>query len=65
MGNRQLSVLDMINVFGLYLNLLNYEENINQTDFNNNIKSIQEHLIEQDNKIDKIMAMLGGVDDER
>lgn len=65
MANKELSVLDMLNVFGLYLGILNYEENIGQTDFNNNIKDIQKHLSEQDNKIDKIIKILGGVEDER
>lgn len=61
MSNRNFDILDILSVFSIYLNVINYEENIRQSDFQHNIEDIHKHLQSQDEKIDSIIEILGGV----
>jgi hypothetical protein len=58
--------LDFIAVVGFLIGVVNYEENVDQTTIQDTVQKavnlINMHLEEQDNKIDKIIEMLGGVE---
>lgn len=67
----QLSFLDLINVASFCIGLMNLDENLTQGDkqdlmqrFNDQteivLKEIHQHLQEQDQKIDLILARIGG-----
>ena len=62
----QYSILDFIAVVGFLIGVVNYEENVDQTTMQDTVQKavnlINMHLEEQDNKIDKIIEMLGGVE---
>ena len=58
--------MDFIAVVGFLIGVVNYEENVYQTTMKDTVQKavnlINMHLEEQDNKIDKIIEMLGGVE---
>ena len=58
--------MDFIAVVGFLIGVVNYEENVDQTTMQDTVQKavnlINIHLEEQDNKIDKIIEMLGGVE---
>lgn len=58
--------MDFIAVVGFLIGVVNYEENVDQTTMQDTVQKavnlINMHLEEQDNKIDKIIEMLGGVE---
>lgn len=61
--NRWLSVLDAIAITSFVIGLANYEENVDQSaldeTISNAVSNIHKHLKAQDEKIDKILAILG------
>ena len=70
-NRNQLSFLDLINVASFCIGLMNLDENLTQGDkqdlmqrFNDQteivLKEIHQHLQEQDQKIDLILARIGG-----
>lgn len=60
---RQFDVIDALAIVGFLIGYKNYEENVDQTTMQNTVKmavsSIQEHLEEQDAKINRILRILG------
>ena len=66
--NNKFDVLDALTVLGFIISYQNYEENIDQNTMQDAIQkavsSVQEHLKNQDDKIDIIIKMLGGVKNE-
>lgn len=62
-NNRGLSVLDAVAIMSFIVGLANYEENVDQSALNetvsNAVNDIHEHLKVQDEKMDKILALLG------
>ena len=63
MQQRQFDVIDALAIIGFLIGYKNYEENVDQTTMQNTVKTavslIQEHLEEQDEKISKILRILG------
>ena len=61
--NNQLGALDLLTIFSTVLGVANYEENLSQTAFQvateEQTKDIHRHLQEQDEKINKILELLG------
>ena len=68
MNNNNLTGLDIISLFGTFLGMLNYEENLSQSDFqevtHQQTEDIHNHLLLQDKKIDKILQLLEGKDED-
>ena len=62
MTNRELDVLDILNVLSFYIGIKNLGENLSQTTACNlldkAVEDIHKHLEEQDNKIDMILKEL-------
>lgn len=62
MTNGQFDTLDFLAAAGFIIGLLNYTENVDQTQMqdsvNDAVLQIHKHLIDQDNKLDKIMGVL-------
>ena len=62
MTNRELDVLDILNVLSFYIGVKNLDENLSQTTAGNlldtAVEDIHKHLEEQDNKIDMILKEL-------
>lgn len=60
---RQFDVIDALAIIGFLIGYKNYEENVDQTTMQNTVKtavsSVQEHLEEQDAKINRILRILG------
>lgn len=67
--NQQLDFLDLLNILSFVLGILNYQENLTQSDkqellhkvdedTQTAIQEIHNHLQMQDNKIDKIINIL-------
>lgn len=60
---RQFDVIDALAIVGFLIGYKNYEENVDQTTMQNTVKmavsSVQEHLEEQDAKINRILRILG------
>lgn len=60
--NRQIDELDLISLLGTILGILNYNENLSQSEFSeemdNKTRDIHNHLLEQDKKIDRILEVL-------
>ena len=70
--NRQLDLLDTLNIMSFVIGLMNLNENLTQGDkqelmeeLSNKadllLKEIHNHLEEQDKKLDRIMKMLGEI----
>lgn len=63
-NNNRLEIIDIISLVGFIISWLNYIENVDQSTMQDAIQSavkdIHEHLESQDEKIDKIIGMLGG-----
>ena len=63
MQQRQFDVIDALAIIGFLIGYKNYEENVDQTTMQNTVKtavsSVQEHLEEQDAKINRILRILG------
>lgn len=63
MNGKQYDLLDAITMVSFIVGLLNYGENVDQTTINDTVQSavqdIHEHLSEQDEKITKILQLLG------
>lgn len=63
MDSKQYDLLDAIAMVSFIIGLLNYGENIDQSTMNDAVQSavqdIHEHLTEQDEKITKILQLLG------
>lgn len=68
MNNNNLDGLDIISLFGTFLGILNYQENLSQSDFQkateNQTVDIHNHLLLQDKKIDKILELLEAKDND-
>lgn len=71
--NGQLTFLDFVALISLWIGFLNLEENLTQGDkqdlmqkldkqTDDLLKEIHTHLEEQDKKIDRLLALLEGVD---
>ena len=71
MENNKLNFLDMLNVMSFVIGIMNLEENLTQGDKQDIMKNLSEkadtilkevhaHLEEQDEKINKILEILGG-----
>lgn len=62
MTNRELDVLDILNVLSFYIGVKNLDENLSQTTAGNlldkAVEDIHKHLEEQDTKIDMILKEL-------
>lgn len=62
MNNKEYDCLDIINLLGTILGILNYNENLSQSTFQKatrkQTEEIHRHLQEQDNKIDQILERL-------
>ena len=62
MTNRELDVLDILNILSFYIGVKNLDENLSQTTAGNlldkAVEDIHKHLEEQDNKIDIILKEL-------
>ncbi len=60
---RQFDIIDALAIIGFLIGYKNYEENVDQTTMQNTVKmavsSVQEHLEEQDAKINRILRILG------
>ena len=60
---RQFDLIDALEIIEFIVSVRNYEETIDQTTLQNTVQdavsSIQEHLIKQDEKINKILEILG------
>ena len=67
--NNQLDFLDLLNILSFVIGILNYQENLTQSDkqelmnkvdadTQNAIEEIHEHLRIQDSKIDSILKLL-------
>ncbi len=60
---RQFDLIDALEIVAFIVSVRNYEETIDQTTLQNTVQdavsSIQEHLIEQDKQINKILEILG------
>jgi hypothetical protein len=61
----QLDLLDFLSIASFVIGYFNYTENVGQSEMqdaiNGAIKEIHDHLKIQDDKIDKILEKLGGV----
>ena len=71
MENSKLNFLDMLNIMSFVIGLMNLNENLTQGDKQDIMKNLSEkadtilkevhsHLEEQDEKINKILEILGG-----
>ena len=62
--NNNLDGLDIISLFGTFLGILNYQENLSQSDFQkateNQTIDIHEHLLLQDEKNKQNFRVIGG-----
>lgn len=62
MNNRNDAMMDILNILGFAMGVLNYNENIDQSMLQNTAKNIMNdihnHLKEQDTKIDRILELL-------
>lgn len=67
--NNRLDAIDIIALVGFIIGWLNYTENVDQSSMQDVVQiavnDIHEHLMTQDEKIDKIINMLGGEVGER
>jgi hypothetical protein len=65
-NNREIDFLDILTLVDFYISVLNYNENISQSQMqdtvNDAIEIIQDHLKKQDQKIDRIIELLKGGD---
>ena len=63
MNGKQYDLLDAITMVSFIVGLLNYGENVDQTTINDTVQSavqdIHGHLAKQDEKITKILQLLG------
>lgn len=61
-GNDNNAMMDILNILSFAIGIVNYNENISQSNLQETaeriIKNIQEHLQEQDRKIDHIIEIL-------
>lgn len=75
MENSKLNFLDMLNIMSFVIGLMNLNENLTQGDKQDIMKNLSEkadtilkevhsHLEEQDEKINKILEILGGNSNE-
>lgn len=75
MENSKLNFLDMLNIMSFVIGLMNLNENLTQGDKQDIMKNLSEkadtilkevhsHLEEQDEKINKILEILGGKTNE-
>lgn len=68
MNNNQLNDLDLINSFSTFIGILNYDENLSQSYFNETLQEvitdIHKHLAKQDYKMDKILEELEDIKHE-
>lgn len=66
-SNRKDAVLDAMAIVSFLVGMANYEENITQSQLQETAKSIMSdihsHLKEQDDKIDRILELLGEKED--
>lgn len=66
--NKSWSILDVIAVVSFLIGIANYNENVDQSTMDNTVRKavseIHYHLIEQDEKMDKILAILGVRDED-
>ena len=60
------NLLEAVTMVSFIMSLANYSENLDQSSaqdmLNNVVKDIHKHLQQQDNKIDKILELVGGSD---
>lgn len=60
------NLLEAVTMVSFIMSLANYSENLDQSSaqdmLNNVVKDIHEHLQQQDDKIDKILELVGGSD---
>lgn len=65
-NRNNIEFLDILTLVDFYISILNYNENISQSQMqdvvNNAIEIIQTHLKKQDQKIDNIIELLKGGD---
>lgn len=63
MNRNQIDILDILNVLSFYIGILNLDENLSQGKAGDMleiaVEDIHKHLKLQDEKIDKIMEVLG------
>lgn len=63
MDNKQLDILDILNILSFVIGVKNLNENLSQNTaedlLSSAVKEIHEHLSEQDRKIDLILKKLG------
>lgn len=61
------NLLEAVTMVSFIMSLANYSENLDQSSaqdmLNNVVKDIHKHLQQQDDKIDKILNMIGGSND--
>ena len=61
-NNERIGFLDVLTIISFVIGLANYDENIGQSDMQNAVSSavsdIHSHLAEQDEKINKLIALL-------
>ena len=60
------NLLEAVTMVSFVMSLANYSENLDQSSvqdmLNNVVKDVHKHLQQQDDKIDKILKLLGGSD---
>lgn len=60
------NLMEAVTMVSFIMSLANYSENLDQSSvqdmLNNVVKDIHKHLQQQDNKIDKILELVGGSD---
>lgn len=60
------NLLEAVTMVSFIMSLANYSENLDQSSvqdmLNNVVKDIHKHLQQQDDKIDKILELVGGSD---
>lgn len=63
MDNKQLDILDILNILSFVIGVKNLNENLSQNTagdlLSSAVKELHEHLSEQDRKIDLILEKLG------
>lgn len=66
-SNRKDAILDAMAIVSFLVGMANYEENITQSQLQETVKSIisdiHSHLKEQDDKMDRILELLGEKED--
>lgn len=60
--NKDLELLDILNILSFYISCKSYDENLSQTNaselLNKAVEDIHNHLVEQDKKLDRILEVL-------